>query len=232
MPIFSDHELLFVHIPKNAGRSIELALLDGEGSPESGRRSLVNRIATLFARSTASTFPTKHLIGTLDVALSAQHLTYAEMDLLGLIPAEERLTSFAVVRNPYDRALSSAMHFFGGDWTQESDLKTLRLNFEKALNDWLDRELKDHNDRAHRRPQIDYLRDLTGEIVVDKVLRFESLAEDFSAFMAEHSGKSLALSRRGHSGRGRTYHDFYNSASRRRVEDAFGDDIDAFNYAF
>ena len=45
--------VLFVHIPKNAGRSIETALLGGLGSPDGGRRNFVNRAAPWLARRTA-----------------------------------------------------------------------------------------------------------------------------------------------------------------------------------
>ena len=143
------------HIPKNAGRSIEEALLGEDGSPDGGRRSWLNRVATFVSRETASPFARKYLIGTLDVALASQHLTYVEMQLLGLLP-ETPLRSFAVVRNPFDRALSSMIHFDRGAWVDEPDTTRRQDEFERVLGRWLDRDLSDHNERAHRRPQVDF----------------------------------------------------------------------------
>lgn len=232
MPLFPEHRLLFVHIPKNAGRSIEQALLGDAGTPDDGRRSLLNRFATALARETSSDFARKHLIGTLDVTLASQHLTYVEMELLGLLPTEGDLRPFAVVRNPYDRILSSVMHFSGPEWPHEEDEKARKHAFAAQLERWLDRPIRDHNERAHRRTQLAYLRDQTGAQIVETVIRFENLVEDFASLMQSYGLGDIALPFRGNAGRSRDYKDYYDAASRKRVEDAFGEDIDAFEYSF
>jgi hypothetical protein len=175
MPFFRDRNLLFVHIPKNAGRSIEAALLGPTGSPDGGRRSWPNRLATGAQRRTAAVGVRERLIGTLDVTVAAQHLTFAEIELLGVLPAGQlaHCRRFCVCRNPFDRAVSSVFHF-GGNPLDQSE-------FERALDRWLDRPPRDHNELAHRRTQAAYVRDSRGQPAVPHVLRFERLCDDFDA---------------------------------------------------
>ena len=233
MPLFADLGLLFVHIPKNAGRSIEKVLLGDHGTPDGGRRSIANRAARLLLQRTRSKFAERYLIGTIDEAFAAQHLTYSEMDLLGLLPTDERsYHSFAVVRNPYDRVLSSIMHFSADAWVHEADETLRKRQFEFRLAEWLERQLDDHNKRAHRRMQIEFLRDQTGKRSVDSILRFEAISEEFTAFMEDRGRPGLALPMRGHAGRTRNYSDYFNASSRLLVEKVFGEDIETFGYSF
>lgn len=229
MPVFLDLALLFVHIPKNAGRSIEQALSGDEQAPHGGRRSMLNRAAHALSVLTAPKDVRSRLVGTLDQVLVAQHLTYGEMDLLGLLPLD-KYEPFAVCRNPYDRAVSSVSHFTDAR-THAATPKTPE-EFERALFAWLDREPADHNERAHRRPQIDYILDRRGRRAVETVLRYETLGDDFSAFMARIGQPHITLPWHGRSKRSRDHRDYLTTAARARVEAAFGDDIEAFGYTF
>ncbi|MEM7766167.1 MAG: sulfotransferase family 2 domain-containing protein [Pseudomonadota bacterium] len=233
MPVFRDLRLLFVHIPKNAGRSIERALLAGAGTPDGGRRSLANRMAHAAARATRSKFADEYLIGTMDVVVAAQHLTYQEMDLLGLLPAglvdDPAFEAFCVCRNPFDRAVSSISHFHP---EPEDGPPRTPADFERLLLAWLDRPLGDHNERAHRRPQIDYVRDSRGEVVTGCVLRYESLADDFRMLLDRRGRGDIQLPWQGRSKRERVYQDYFTGDARKAVETAFGDDLDAFGYTY
>lgn len=226
LPFFRDRNLLFVHIPKNAGRSIEAALLGPTGSPDGGRRSWSNRLATGVQRCTAAVGVRERLIGTLDVTVAAQHLTFAEIELLGLLPTDQlaQCRRFCVCRNPFDRAVSSVLHFCGNLQDQPE--------FERALGRWLDRTPRDHNELAHRRTQAEYVRDSRGKPAVPHVLRFEWLCEDFTQLMAEFGIDGVPLAWRGRSRRGRNHRDYFNASARRAVERAFAEDLDQFHYAF
>jgi hypothetical protein len=226
LPFFRNHNLLFVHIPKNAGRSIEAALLGPTGSPDDGRRSWSNRLATGAQRLTAAVGVRERLIGTLDMTVAAQHLTFAEIELLGVLPADQlaRCRRFCVCRNPFDRAVSSVFHFCGNPHGQPE--------FERALGQWLDRTPRDHNELAHRRTQAAYLRDSRGQPAVPYVLRFERLSDDFRQLMAEFGLERVSLPCRGSSRRGSSYRDYFTSSARRAVERAYAEDLDQFGYAF
>lgn len=232
LPFFRDQNLLFVHIPKNAGRSIEAALLGPTGSPDGGRRSWSNRLATGAQRCTAAVGVRERLIGTLDVTVAAQHLTFAEIELLGVLPADQLAHSrrFCVCRNPFDRAVSSVLHFCGR--THPEGTPQEQSEFERGLTRWLDRPPRDHNELAHRRTQLAYLRDSRGQPAVPYVLRFERLCDDFTQLMAEFGIDGVSLPRRGTSLRGGNHRDYFNSSARRAVERAFAEDLEQFGYAF
>ena len=231
MPFFREAGLIFVHIPKNAGRSIEKALLGSTGSPDGGRRTALNRAAHTLQYVTRSRFAEARLIGTLDVVLAAQHLTYGEMDFLGLLPSGsdgQPLPSFCVCRNPFDRAVSSVGHFKPGGHGGPSDPAA----FERALAAFLERSPCDHNQRAHRRPQRHFTLDGTGRIAVDTVLRYETLGEDFARLAADHGLGEITLPWHGRARRARDYRNYYTESARRLVATAYGEDIEAFGYAF
>lgn len=225
MPRFDAAGLFFVHIPKNAGRSVEAALMGAPDPAARGARRPLGRIGTALSRLAAPALPRTHLMGTLDVALAAQHLTYAEVEILGLLPPERRHPddTFCVVRDPFDRAVSSVTHTCG----PQKD----PAGFERALERWLEAEPSDHNRRAHRRPQAHYLTDRAGRRAVGHVLRFERLAEEFAALMARR-GLAARLPWHGRSRAPGTARALYTARARTLVETAFAEDIDAFGYRF
>lgn len=154
------------------------------------------------------------------------------MEMLGLLPRDADYVSFCVVRNPYDRALSSVIHFTKAEWTNSENDEERRVGFELDLESWLNRPIEDHNMRAHRRAQIDFVRNRKGEVVVNHILRFETLAEDFLA-LGEHLGwTGINIKRVGDSGRRKSYQDFYSERSKKMVEECFGDDCEAFGFNY
>jgi len=178
----------------------------------------------------------RYLVGTLDVSLCAQHLTLAEIELLGLIPARSLagMLKFCVVRNPYTRAISSVTHF------SRRLARHYRLDpvptptqLERALEVWAELEPEDHNLRAHRRPQADFLFTRGRTIAVDRVLRFENLQADFAALAVEIGAPVAALPWIGRSSPARTAHAaLYTPRGRRIVERLYGADLELFGYRF
>ena len=231
MPVFHDLRTLFIHIPKNAGRSIEEALLRGHGTPDSGRRNLLNRAATLLQRKSASPFATDHLIGTLDHAFASQHLTYLEIAHLRLLPEDvlNGYRTFCVCRNPYDRAVSTVLHF--AEEAGEEPITTASA-FEEKLNAWLDRPKSDHNLVAHDRPQSDYVVDDRGRMAIETVLRFENLAEDFARLATSLGMPENSLTWFGKASRSRRYQDYFTPDARKAVERKYGEDLDRFGYTY
>jgi hypothetical protein len=231
LPVFQEFGLLFVHIPKNAGRSIEEALLCGNGSPDAGRRSALNRVARGMQYWTRSRFAEQRLLGTLDVVVAAQHLTYAELELMDLLPkgiSGSPMTSFCVCRNPFDRAVSTVAHFSQSGRRAPSD----PAEFERALIDFLERTPRDHNQRAHRRTQLSFARSSTGKFAIDTVLRYENLGQDFQKLVSNLGRGDLSLPWHGRAHRARDYRDYFTVEARRLVEESYGEDIEAFKYAF
>jgi len=152
--------------------------------------------------------------------------------MLGLLPDISNYESFCVVRNPYDRTLSSVMHFSEARWVSSEDEDERRTGFDKNLKAWLEMPLSDHNIRAHRRSQIDFIRNRHGEIAVDHILRFENLADDLSDLLTRFGIRNRMVARVGDSGRKREYRDFYTPDAQRLVDNAFGQDIEKLGYSF
>lgn len=233
MPYFPDLKALFLHIPKCGGKSVEAALLPPPLKANSGMRGPINLAARQFSKRTQSDVPHTYLLGTLDVVLSAQHLTYNEIEILGLLRSEaiKEAHIFATVRNPYSRALSSVAHFaqrFAKHYWL--DPAPTPAQVERALEFWRDLDPDDHNLRAHRRAQTDFLLDRDGRLVTDRLMRLETIAEDFLALCHDLRIEPRRLT---HSGKGRVVYDFnklFTARSRKLVTEMFERDFILLNY--
>lgn len=235
MPFFDKYNCIFIHIPKNAGRSIEELLLDESGSANSGRRSRANRLATYFLRKTSSPIPKKHLIGTLDYTISAQHLTLAEIELLNLVSVDRiaNCLKFCVVRNPYDRMISLIRHYRKHPLSPKGFVSPPDpAEFERAIDKWFDLDIYDHNRLAHSRTQYSYTINSRGTANIDVVLRYESLSQDFEKLAAQLGINASALPHVGQVKQRVDYRDLYTAASRQKVEHKFAEDLDYFEYVF
>lgn len=228
VPYSSDHQFLFLHIPKNAGKSVEIAL--GLVSAREARsyrwRTTLNRAFTWAQRKTADTKVRTRLWGVVDHTLMAQHLTYAEVYLLGLLsPSElECCAKVAVCRNPYDRAVSLFFHLCPfAPRTPEA--------FEEFLRSWTNGDQEVHGLLPFRRPQWEYCVDLRGELVLDVVLRYESLDTDVRAFATHRLGESVEVPWIGRQRESRDYANLYTRYSRELVRDAYGYDFELFGYS-
>ena len=142
---------------------------------------------------------------------------------------------FAVVRNPWDKMVSHYKHNI------KTKPKTMRQVGSSAgeyisFNDWLECTLgevknkKFFNRAQHFLPQVEWLRDNSGNICMDKILRFESLSTDFSS-VADELGFNKDLPHLNSTER-TSYQNFYNTNSKKLVEKIFKDDIVLFGYQF
>ena len=229
MAYIRDKRILFVHIPKNAGKSVEVALglaQDGDLA-KLGRRNMANRISTYLQRKTGSSDSRDVLHGTLDVALCAQHLTYQEILLLDLIPRRDRddVRTFAVCRNPWSRAYSTFKHF---DTAHVSD----PLAFERFCRTWYEEQPSSHNTLAHQRRQVDFVLDTRGRQAVDRILRFENLAGDFADLCADWALDAPPLPHIGKQGTQSSYREIYTDVAKSIVKELFAEDIEFFEYEF
>lgn len=222
MPFFINDNLLFVHIPKNAGKSVEIALglAEKENLGSLGRRSAINRAFTLFQRLTSNKNAQLKLHGSLDTTLCAQHLTFQEISLLQIIPHSENssIRSFAVVRNPIERALSTFFHFFENKEIN-SDI------FRWFCENWYDQCSSEHNLIAHKRKQIDFILDCRGKIAVDRLLLFENLADDFSALCNNWNIHSAPIPHVGKSSSKDTANSLLTDETLSILQDRFEEDI-------
>jgi len=123
---------------------------------------------------------------------------------------------FSVVRNPWDRFISG--------W------KYCATTRQRSLHDVLTNLPREGHDYRHlTRPQHAILYDENGRLIVDHIIRFESLQQDFDQ-VCDIIGKPRRVL--GHLNRGsRThYSDYFDDDSRRIFLRHFGRDFELFGY--
>jgi hypothetical protein len=169
MPISHQHRCIFIHVPKCGGTSIEAAFGMHADWRHEDRTRMFGRITSsdLLARGFRSRF--------------LQHLTWRE--LCSAVPEGERrgYRSFAFVRHPL-RRLESAWSRLDHDLVDEARLHGLRLE-GASFATFVDRVLR--LDHPHVRPQVDYIVGADGAVAVDRLFRFERLADDAREIMSE-----------------------------------------------
>ena len=152
---------------------------------------------------------------------------------------------FAVVRNPFDRMVSwysimanDTVENFAPDVSRdEGDFgdKVLREVRRRAssFDEFIALPREDNGGLFERfyTPQFDYLSDEQGQVIVDHILGFETLGEDFEA-LARKIGFEGALPHRNRSIRDDSYRDYYNATTRDEVARRFAVDLEHFGYRF
>lgn len=175
------HRTIFVHVPKCAGQSVECAFLADLGLTWETRAPLLLR-----ANDQADLGPPR-----------LAHLPARDYTRLRYVPAEmfAAYYRFAIVRNPWARAVSLYRH----------------LGLDRSFRDFVGRWLPDEFDRREWnggfwfvRPQVDYLYD-GDELLVQDVVRFENLALEFPRIAAASGLRSPLphVNRSGTESRGR-----------------------------
>jgi hypothetical protein len=150
MPLYLNHSLFFIHIPKCAGTTIEKAL----GMQKEEFFFSKNRFNTLFK-------------------VSPQHFTYKNLKIICNL---DKFKLFTVVRNPYDRIVSEYKYIQNEENEYWEDFKN--INFDSFIEKiFLLDELKrwclfD----SHFDLQYNFIED--GENLI-KLFKYENLQEAF-----------------------------------------------------
>jgi chondroitin 4-sulfotransferase 11 len=215
-----DHErqLIFMHLPKCGGTSIECAL-SGSGWHDPARRAEQHLTAgETRARYGAGVFDRyfKFAVVRNPWDLLVAYYTWGCSGLRGSWPWLLR---------------------WGRAWGHPFDRTRARLVRRPAFAEYL-ADVPGHNQRlgfsfsgADLTRQRDSL-SIDGEIAVDAVLRFERLREDFDAVCERTGLGRIDLPHKLRSRRRRHYSAFYPPELRDRVGRDYADDVQAFGYRF
>ena len=231
MPLFHDQKLVFIHIPKNAGKSVEEAFL-GKNAPALGRRTRLSSASKYLLTLVSPKAARVHLIGSLDYTFAAQHMTLHEMESLGLLIGCEHYRVFAVIRNPFERIVSSVFLHYHAAIVRGALPADTPDDFERLLAAWLDHVPRDHNQIAHRRTQTEFVYARRRKLADVTLLRQERLQEDFANFAKVEGLQGISLPWLGKGARKNSYRDYHNDRTRRVVESVFGEDLENFRYVF
>jgi hypothetical protein len=162
------------------------------------------------------------------LGLPFRHLPAGELRrLIGAARWERRFT-FAFVRNPWDKVVS---HYSWRHTRDETGVRSQQVPFR----DWVrltygEQDPAYYNTPLMFMPQIDWVADETGTLLVKFIGRFESLEKDFLT-VCKQIGVSAVLPHLKQSDR-TSYHDYYDPETRDIVGRWFARDIERFGYRF
>jgi hypothetical protein len=222
MPYFKTPavNLLYLHVPKTGGMSVEKYFYETLGVPRN--------YASLHGYFHPS-ISFREVFGN-DQEHTLQHLTYRQIaghsrelgvDMSG---ADVPLTVLATVRNPYHRIISDMFFFVVHTGITVRSTKT---DIEDAIRAYLTNPHYEYDN--HRLPQYEFIRDCEGFIPRNAViLRLETLAEDmreigFADFDAHEN--------RNRTGKRETdYIDLFTDEAIRTINKYYHDDFLHFGY--
>jgi chondroitin 4-sulfotransferase 11 len=202
MPIFDKYKTIFVHIPKCAGTSVSNAFADGEPSFNSAE----------YKKFSLRTMKGRNL----------EHQTSRRLKLLAPFRFR-KYYKFAFVRNPFDRMVSEYK------WRSSWDESTRNADFENMLE-----KIPSFRDAGepHFFSAKQFVTDGRGKVVVDFIGKFESIDEDF-AKIAKAVNLNKSLPKKNVTNKQESkYCEYYNSTTKRLVEQYFGEDLAFFDYKF
>lgn len=231
--ISKKHRCVFVHVPKTGGQSVESFFLSLHGLDWESREALLLR-----PNDNPAEGPQR-----------LAHLYAQEYTRLGYLSEQEFSSyfKFSFVRNPWSRLVSEYKFRSYGNSYSFSEFVESHL---PEANDYLDTY-------RHVVPQVDYLYDGQGGLLVDFVGRFETLQRDFdrvceqlglsettlpyrnaSASGGRFSAVRSLLARVLSGGEKKTsqsesrYTDYYDKRTRDLVAKIYQRDIEAFDYQY
>jgi len=204
------HKFIFFHLPKAAGSSVEAALRRFSHIPTA---RLYNYMIDYLGQQRRLNLYERHIrpYSLLEINPHLFHNGYLK---------------FAVVRNTWDWHCSQ-FHFH-----RKTPGTVFHAELKDAqFSDYIDWACDEDNILRANSRQKWYLSDTQGTLLVDRVLRFESLESEFGA-LCSTLGISAQLGTKNRSFRTRDYRDEYSESDRRKIAASHQEDIDFFGFEF
>ena len=197
------HKFIFIHIPKNAGSSIEQAF--GYNAFDHTTNGCTYELCMGYEQQE----PHRHL----------QHLKIDE--IYDIHPGvKDSYFSFTFVRNPYSRAVS--LYNYNKPFQKNSDQFSFR---DYITSD----DPKLNCDPAHGRHQHEYVFDCEGKSMIDFVGRVENIQEDFNT-ICDRIGIARIELPIVNKKTFKHYTEYYDDETRSIVAELYKQDFEKFNY--
>ena len=180
--------LVFVHIPKNAGKFVEdrYGFSDNVFKQQNinHRDNLRSKIAGFAVKKFGSDNAKNQAKGMFEMSLVGQHLTLIEMEAFGILNCKTAQdTIFAVVRNPFTRMVSLFCHHIPPESQNQNNFDKFCEQFPIDVNSNMPHKLL-----AHKRNQCDFVKSFNAEIENKVILiRFENIISDLKKFESEYN---------------------------------------------
>lgn len=158
-----------------------------------------------------------------------RHLTVTDVtDIIGKKQFEKAI-AFTVVRNPWSKVVS---HYKYRVKTNQCNMKDNFIDFDK----WVLKTYGPEKDSFYYdtplmfSQQVDWLKDENGKVVVDHIIKFENLQEDYKKIAIE-LGTNPELPHINATKKD-DYRGYYDEQTKGLIAKCFKDDIDRFGYSF
>lgn len=143
------------------------------------------------------------------------HITQADFD---------SYFKFAVVRNPYDRIVSEYLYRFQKTswWRTPGAVKFLKRTYPNDISDTA----------RHMVPQTRYVQNEAGEVIVDRVLHFETMGDEIEALSEQIFGEHRSLPHINKTKAGKTKDKKVKLRKRMQplIAEMYAEDFEAFGY--
>jgi hypothetical protein len=167
---------------------------------------------------------------SVEKALNIPHEHKTALEKLAEIGQErwDRKLTFTIVRNPWDKVVS---HYHYRVTTNQTGLGDKPIGFRE----WVKRAYGNQDAFYYDTPkmfmpQIDWIADENGEILVDEIVHFENLESEFDDVQRKLGlNKTLPHIRRSNRG---NYREYYDQETIEIVRKWFERDIERFGYQF
>ena len=215
----TSHNFIFVHVPKTAGSAVHVKLRPyGHESPRTALRSLSRRLP---------------IVESPEKAHFRIHSTADEIRRKLSPRVFDRFLSFAIIRNPFDHAVSHYLYLAQYRNKRIAE-RFARMSFQEYLGYRLapgrlgDRIFVRLPDQSH------FVCDPDGRVLVSRVLRFETLNEDFGSLLNDlglSPGELEKLNITKRRSASRPLQEFYTAETVALVRQLYDRDFETFGYA-
>lgn len=227
------YKCIFIHIPRCAGTSVDVAL----STEPLVYTNLLDKpllFAFLLGKSFIANLLGKPLLyWDSKNKMWLQHTTAKNIREIYISKKKFKdYFKFTIVRNPFDRIVSSYNWLCGNNNITKNDL-TFKdfILMQGKFKDLLDKNKQsEKKNRYHQiMPMVDYLFD-KDELLVDFVGRFENFNEDWKEICNKLKFKIKLphLNKRSH----RHYRSYYNEFTKKIIQNRYKKDLKLFNYDF
>lgn len=216
---------IFIHIPKCAGTSIEAAfghLSEHEGRGGQDHRPLRHIEQPVFQKAA---FASKENIREVWRRFRGR-LKPQKNHRNRYTVTEEQFYSyykFSVVRNPWSRAFS----WYKNVMKDPIHRKNLQIPDKQSFDEFLNI----HAGKGYLMPQTYWLKNFRGEIALDYIGKFETLAGDFRKVCKDLGAGDIQLPHKLKSDSS-DYRDYYNVELKNMIAGIYKEEIKLFDYTF
>jgi hypothetical protein len=198
---------IFVHIPKTGGTSVENLIWP------------MPRTANDLWMGFRDNYHNKYQTGGLQHLLATQIRSEVGSEIFSAY------YKFSFVRNPWDRAVSQFASMAGREDLRDFIGMKKGDSFKQYLT------LTSKRKHVQWEPQVNFLRDPAGELLVDYIGKFERFGESVLHVLSTLGveAKTIPRTRKRRQG---PYSAYYDDESRETIAEIYKLDIETFGYAF